>query len=294
MSKQYTLSDLEKITAISRDILRSWEQRYDFPRTIKLVVSKKFYDRATLEKLILIKRLIAQGHRIGAIVSLSIGDLQRLIEMLPKGDDRRKQELFLIETLKNRPNALGGALEKMKDLYGMREVVVSVIPNVMREIGELWEIGQLKVYQEHLFTEAVVSFLRQELKHLPKEPKSQNILVATLTGEEHTIGALLFSYIIKAEGMNPIFLGTSISSDQVVEAQRSIDAQIVAISVCVNVDTAIFLKMIERLRESLPKSVQIWVGGAGASKLEYQPHIDSIEFFETIFDLLHIFKRDAV
>ena len=73
------ISAVERETGLSKDTLRIWERRYDFPRPVRDDNGDRAYTMEQITKLRLIKRLLDQGHRPGKIIGLDDDHLSRLV-----------------------------------------------------------------------------------------------------------------------------------------------------------------------------------------------------------------------
>ena len=66
----YRIGTIANLTGIAVERLRAWERRYGLEPAHK-AGKTRFYSRAQLERLQLIKRLIDQGHPISTLVALA-------------------------------------------------------------------------------------------------------------------------------------------------------------------------------------------------------------------------------
>lgn len=74
----YKIGKVSKLTGLSVERLRMWEQRHEI-RPTKKVNRIRFYDDDQLAKLTLIKELIDKGFSIGELKDLSLNELQPLL-----------------------------------------------------------------------------------------------------------------------------------------------------------------------------------------------------------------------
>ena len=100
---------VSRLTGIPMDTLRVWERRYKAVTPRRAEHNRRFYTRADVARLILIKQLVDQGHAVGSIVHLPEdalrervrlhGDLQAVKAMPAKAPDRRVPVLVFGESL---------------------------------------------------------------------------------------------------------------------------------------------------------------------------------------------------
>jgi hypothetical protein len=88
------------------------------------------------------------------------------------------------------------------------------------------------------------------------------MLFATPLGEQHVVGALAASYFAMTRGARAIFEPADLCPAEIsVRAQRA-GASVVGISI-VYADGYNVASQIDELRGSLPRDVELWLGGAG-------------------------------
>ena len=75
-----SIAAVERDTGLSKDTLRVWERRYNFPNPERDAQGERSYPLEQIEKLRLIKRLLDVGHRPSRLVTLPMSDLQALSE----------------------------------------------------------------------------------------------------------------------------------------------------------------------------------------------------------------------
>src|SRR5579872_4391542 len=79
MATSYPISAAAKLTGIPLDTLRAWERRY---RTVipKRVARGRLYSEEQIQKLLLLRRAVEQGHSIGQVAALGSRQLRELLE----------------------------------------------------------------------------------------------------------------------------------------------------------------------------------------------------------------------
>src|SRR5579863_3482709 len=79
MAPSYPISAVSKLTGIPLDTLRAWERRY------RAVIPKRagrgrVYSEEQIQKLLLLRRAVEQGHSIGQLAALGDRQLRELLE----------------------------------------------------------------------------------------------------------------------------------------------------------------------------------------------------------------------
>lgn len=267
-----------RLTGISADTLRTWERRYGFPTPERNQSGHRRYARSEFERLVLVKELVAQGHRPSEVIRMS---LQKLVAASGQGEtkpaqvaqthdvvsaEQRAREIRLSVLLKaERLDAAGidqlleSAWLRLGCLCTMQEVVLPLLV----EVGQRWQAGRLGIHHEHLFSSRMTSFLVRKWQPLSDHANGPLVVLATPPGEEHELGLHLAALYLALEGCRVLFLGQNTPSDAVLQAVRTSGADAVACSVSVlypREQTAAYVEQL--LRELRPD--QVLLGGGGA------------------------------
>ena len=75
----FSPSEIERVTGFGKDQLRKWRQRFGFPLLESTVNGKSAYSSQTVDKLLLIKRLLEAGFRLGQVVGMTTPGLENLL-----------------------------------------------------------------------------------------------------------------------------------------------------------------------------------------------------------------------
>ncbi|WP_298231734.1 cobalamin-dependent protein, partial [uncultured Azohydromonas sp.] len=158
--------------------------------------------------------------------------------------------------------ALRQALAVAQARHGLRGFVIEVVAPMARRVGEAWLHGELRIFEEHLFTECVQATLHAALGSLPVHAGRPRVLLTTLPGEPHGLGLLMAQTVLSLEGCACLALGTQVPLDDIAAATASWGAEVVALSVTGCQKRNLVLASLARLRALLPAGVALWVGGA--------------------------------
>jgi DNA-binding transcriptional MerR regulator/methylmalonyl-CoA mutase cobalamin-binding subunit len=269
----YSIGVVERDTGIGRDTLRIWERRYGFPSPQRNAQGERLYDEAQLRRLQRIRRLLDQGLRPGKLLILDDAGLDRLEAEL--GDARLKPDEQLVELLEAVRTVDGeqlvGLLEARCREQGLIHFVLQTVAPLLQQVGEEWALGRLQIYQEHFLSAVIRTFLNAQIMSLPREANRPPVLLMTLPGEQHSLGLLMAQVLLVSGGINAINLGGEMPMDQVVRAAERFSARAVGLSFSAAYPYRHIRQDIEQLREQLPTSVGIWIGGEGVQRLRKLP-----------------------
>lgn len=282
-----SIAAVERDTGLSKDTLRVWERRYGFPSPGRDLLGERAYSMVQLEKLRVVKRLLDAGHRPGRIVPLALDQLQALSELIPESplsdtrDGMDAQDLAAYVALIRAHDSaqLRRALTRHLSRVGVASFVTSVLPPLGAAVGDAWLRGQMEIFEEHLYSEAVQVVLRGAIASVP-EPTgddSLRVLLTTFPGEPHGLGLLMAEALLTLEGCRCTSLGPQTPLWDIVLASRALRADVVALSFtgCMNPNQ--IAQGLAELRAKMPPSVQIWAGGS-ASVLHRRP-LEGVQAF---------------
>ena len=272
-----TISAVERETGISKDTLRIWERRYGFPNPVRDSNGDRAYSQQDVERLRLIKRLIDHGMRPGKIVIQSLTQLAKtssLYSQAHQAGARHQKEIdrAILMIKNNELIDLQTALHHSLLRHGLLTFISEIVSPLNAFIGSGWLSGDLKIFQEHAYTEILQNMLRHAIVSYEKSRSAPNVLLATLPREHHSIGLLMVEAALTFEGAHCVSLGSQLPVTELVAAAAAHQSDIVALSFTGNYPDKLISEGLTNLRADLPKPVEIWAGGSaiGRSKRSYE------------------------
>ncbi|MBM4116136.1 MerR family transcriptional regulator [bacterium] len=276
-------------TRLSAELLRAWERRYGAVRPGRGATGRRLYSDLDIERLRLLKQLTEGGRRIGEVAALPLAALQGL----EREDIAARLESAALAPARpagpGRPAPgeecaalLARALAAVEDLDPralqavLGEASVALSPARLREeflvplmvlIGQRWHEGSLRVAHEHLATAVVQGFVTELQRRPPLSETAPRLVAATLTGSRHELGVLLACAAAAEEGWDVAYLGPGLPAEEIAAAARQRRAQAVALGLTLIDDRAFVQRELGRLRELIGPGVQLYIGGAAASRL---------------------------
>jgi MerR family transcriptional regulator, light-induced transcriptional regulator len=265
-----SIAAVERDTGLSKDTLRVWERRYGFPMPERDTFGERAYPLDQIEKLRIIKRLLDAGHRPGRVVAMDIQTLQTLGESLSAAPQRidsvEGTDLRLYMQLIKAHDADGirRTLGQVGMRLGLATLIADVIAPLNVMVGDAWIRGQLEVFEEHMYTESVNIVLRNAIAHIPASANSTRprVLLTTFPQEPHGLGLLMAEAMLALEGCRCLSLGTQTPIWDIVLAATAHRTDIVALSFTASQNPNQVIHGLEELRQKLPRSVDILVGGS--------------------------------
>lgn len=260
------IAAVEQATGIARATLRIWERRYGFPQPARDPRGERSYPVDQVRKLRLIADLLAQGHRPGQLVQLGAAQLEAMAGTRERGAPGRPGvDDPLLAPL--RAHDMGKVLRMLQEdvhSLGPAGFLTERMPRMNVNVGLAWARGELQVYEEHLYSEAVEQVVRGAI--LPREPAASRAgprtVLATFPDEAHGLGLLMAQGMLALQGCPCISLGVQVPIPQIVAAASALRADVVGLSFTASMNPARVLRGLEQLRAALPREQAIWAGGS--------------------------------
>jgi MerR family transcriptional regulator, light-induced transcriptional regulator len=284
--EKITIGDVERITGLSKDLLRTWERRYGFPTPVRSENDEREYSQQDLDRLITIKKLLDNGLRPRKVVPLSDTELALLAaglpQSLPQGtSDAVRQAISLLQN---------DNLEQVSDFLtstlisqGLDRFVNELVAPLNHEIGEAWFRGEIGVFHEHCYASRIEALLVRANSFLNETKSPPRVLLTTLSGELHYLGLLMARAVLGMEKADAILLGPQLPNNEIKAAAEHFAADIVALSFSSYFPLKRAHQTLITLRAELPASVTIWAGGGSVHELGVLH--DGILFFSDIAQL---------
>lgn len=266
-----SISAVERDTGLSKDTLRVWERRYGFPAPMRDPIGERAYTFDQVEKLRVIKRLLDAGHRPGRIVPLPLAELQLLSsstvdqtrrqvpDAMGSGDLAIYMELLRRHEISHLRTELSRSLSR----HGVARFMTEVVSPLGIAVGDAWIRGQMEVFEEHMYTEAMQAVLRMAIASIPEPAVGAHprVLLTTFPGEPHGLGLLMAEAMLALEGAHCLSLGVQTPLWDIVRASAAHRADIVALSFSGNMNPNQVVDGLTELRQKLPPAVRVWAGG---------------------------------
>lgn len=269
-SQFYPIKVVARRTGLTQDVLRAWERRYRAISPSRSNNDRRMYSPADIERLTLLRRLTELGRSIGQIARCPVEDLRRLLREdetppPPPRDTARlhidacREAVLALDSLQ-----LHACLDRACLSMGRIAVLDQVLLPLLRDIGERWRNGSMRVMHEHFASSVIRTLMESFSIGSDAVEGSPLLLAATPAGQMHEMGALFTVASAAADGWRTLYLGPSLAAEEIAAAARQREAGAVALSLIHPSDDARLGDEMLRLRNMLPADVSIVVGGAAA------------------------------
>ena len=285
---EVSIATVERDTGLSKDTLRMWERRYQFPRPQRDSNGERLYSRSQVERLRLIKRLMNQGHRPGKIMACSADELHEMVTETPLTSDSSHDlgaTLRLVRT--HQISELRQHLAQILMKQGLQHFVIRTVAPLNQIVGDAWMRGELAVFEEHLYSEQIQATLRAAISNLYQPSDAPRILLTSFPNEEHRLGLLMVEALLTMEGATCVALGNEIPIPEIVQAALAHRADVIALSFSGAFQTNVAVAGLKDLRSGLPQDVAIWAGGSGMDRVRKPiPGVTVMRSLEQVLDVL--------
>ena len=270
----FPIGVVERDTGIGRDTLRVWERRHGFPAPVRDEKGERKYPEIQLRRLQRIRRLLDQGMRPGKLLPLGEDALDELETSLQPEKPEQLNETVsaVLEAIRCADAGRVENLFRMRyEKQGLEKFILETMVPLLSSVGELWGSGKLEVFQEHFLSQQLIRYLNTAMGKLRTSTGKPLVLLATLPGEEHTLGLLMVAGILKCQGVSTINLGGEVPMDQISRAVQQFHADAVGVTFSGAYLYRNIRSHLLELREVIADDVEIWTGGEGVRRLRKLP-----------------------
>jgi methanogenic corrinoid protein MtbC1 len=276
-------------TGLTQFTIRAWERRYNVVTPLRTETNRRLYSDADISRLTLLRLVTDAGHGIGQIAYLPTEELLELIgtevtmaqssaiakEVVSQETSVRFYIASCLAAIKQfEARALESVLFAASVAFSQPIFLEKLIAPLMREIGEQWRLGALRIAHEHLATAVVRTLLGNMCQGFDISAAMPNLVIATPRGQLHEIGALIAGTTAASEGWQVTYLGPNLPVEEIVGCAVQNSAKAVGVSITYPTDDPHLANELRNLRRGIQEHVALFVGGAGASA--YDPVINAI------------------
>lgn len=268
-------------TGLSAELLRVWERRYRVVVPARTQTGRRLYSDSEIERLHLLHRATLGGRSIGLIASLPTTSLVELLrqdaeaELLPsvvmhaglKSREVSPDAAFVTDSLRAverfDPDALSAVLQRASVALSATDFLEKVVARLLERVDTRWRDGTLRRIHGHLTTSVVRRVLERITVSAPAP--APTLLLATVTGQVHELGALMAGAAAATAGWSVTWLGANLPVEDIAEAARKLRARAVGLSLVHPAGDASVNEELRRLRSLLPRSTLLIAGGAASA-----------------------------
>ena len=272
----YPIRYVSQRTGLTSHVIRAWEKRYQAVVPHRSAKNRRLYCEDDIRRLQLLKEITGMGHSISQVAPLGSKKLldlaQRNVAVISRTPRVGKKPLqpaaasgYCKECLSAVLNLDPESLERSYDQAAidltrtalLREIIVPLF----EEIGNLWRNGSLKILNEHMATSVTRTFLSNMLRATENPDPAPAIVIATMVGQWHDVGALTVALTAAENGWHPIYYGPNLPAEEIAAGVKQSGARAVAISITPLLTQQPLIAELCKLRRYVGKDTALFLGG---------------------------------
>lgn len=265
---KYNIKAASKILGIQPGTLRAWERRYQMIAPVRNELGHRLYTDEHLKILKWLNKKVTQGFTIGQAVALMENNqLSSEVEQLQEGNQITCLSDELLDSLLHfNEMKAQEVINSLFSLFQIEKVIIDIFGPILGKIGVLRETSKITSAHEHFATSILRSRIGTIFYSLPQNAHLPKAIAACSPGEEHDIGLLIFSLIMRRKGVDVIFLGSSILEEDVEAVVKNIRPEFLFLSCTMPENLNSLLSIITKLSLNF-KNLRIGIGGDAVNSM---------------------------
>lgn len=275
----------EQLSGIGKDLLRMWERRYGFPMPLRDARGDRVYTSEQIEKLRLLRQLIALGHRPGKIIERDLADLQQMLRLQRQhhaGLDAAVCEPLREALQAASPEPLQGLLGQLLVKQGLEVFLQRFMPDATLWLNESVADGSLAVEAQRRFEDETLALIRIAVSQLLPPNRPRKVMLATWPAGAIQLPMACTEGLLRLAGVDAVPASIPASGGLKALASAALKARCQAVLVHVGsgMPPTKAFEALEDLRFQLPLSVECWA--VGPMFQATRRHIEAVRLFRDL------------
>ena len=263
------IREVVRSTGLRREQLYMWQRRYGFPAPLRDGFGDRVYPADQVARLKLIKQLLSEGWRAGAVVPLNETALQSMLGLAVEQAQPLPPEIETAVRLvaQHRINELQAQLSRLFAAQGVRRFLEQTLIPLNEAVHEAVVRGDMQNFQELRFSDVAQRILR-DVTRLVRPPRdARQILLVTPPNDPNELGLAILELLLFTEGVNCLTLGAGVPAQEIVGAAEAYNATLVLFLFDRGISGKIAGQEIRTLRAELPERLPLIVSGRAVNLL---------------------------
>jgi DNA-binding transcriptional MerR regulator len=271
---KYTIKAVSNMLSVQPGTLRAWERRYNIMKPYRNEVGHRLY---TDEQLTILKWLVNkvnEGFTIGQAVDLfSKNNMVNLADVnaLNRTQMQKiKQDLLIALLAFDEPKA-NELLDHAFNVFSMEKVVITILGDMLMNLEEKFENNEITAAHNYYVTSYMRTRIGMVLHHLPTNSLLLKVLCVCAPNEKNELDLLIFAFFLRRRGYETIFIGTGISTADVIQIVGEITPKMIIICCTMDEHLVTTLKHTDELNYNFP-DLLIGLKGPALKQLSADDH----------------------
>ena len=223
----YSIDQFSSITGITKFVLRTWENRYDYLRARRSSTNIRIYSDEMIVRALNTNYLLENGYKISKISKIADEELFEIVDNIKvKQIDGRENyyiNQIIISTLEFSTSKFNKLFEEGVLAFGILDFYKKVILITLDRIGILWLTNRIAPSQEHFLSENIKQKISSATDvYLNQDNKKETWLLFLPDNEFHEIGLLFARLLLVKNGFNVIYLGSNLPYESLNQVKEKI------------------------------------------------------------------------
>lgn len=269
----YNTQAVVRMTGVHAPRLRAWERRYAFVAPHRNTNKYRQYSSRDIAIIRWLRDQVVDGMTISQATSLL-----RTLLVDPSANHPyqipvaiQHQQTTIPSSPDNLTDALIGAAMQLDQqmayqtlmtafaMYTVEDVCSLVMIPALMKIGDVWKDTPQNIIVEHFLSGMIRAQLDSLLHAAPMMTHGQTVLVGTVPGEMHEIGALMTALFLRRTGIRAVYVGQNPDASGLIMIARAQSP----VTICLSITMPVFLASAVLLLQDLASipHVQVFIGG---------------------------------
>lgn len=290
----YNIKQVSDITGLSKQVIRKWEERYQFVQPKRLNNGHRIYNEQDIKILMKVRDLAEQGYSLKqAATFLKVNkpkvDSISFENQTPLNKDRND---FIFQLLEKGTHCdeleLSRILKQAYYTFGLSKFLTSVIIPFLKEVGDRWEKHEWTEYQESVSSLIIRDFLANLRRNYPYKADAPLLMGACLPGEHHEVPLQILLLQAMMQGMKSFLVGSSPAIGSIESLVTHFQPKIVLLSAITSLPFEQYPTLVEQLDEfaACNPSIKFYIGGPGSHKYLKEKNLHYITLANSLDEVL--------
>jgi MerR family transcriptional regulator, light-induced transcriptional regulator len=308
----YTIKNVSTQTGIRPVTLRAWERRHEVLNPHRAENRYRLYSERDVAILRWLKNRVDEGISISNAVSelRSMTSSNIWPDAIPSAPQQPTvvsgtppaiyaSQLYTA-LINHNENQASDLLRGAHALFDLQTVCMEIIVPALRDIGEAWYRGEIRVATEHFSSAYLRGKMLSLLQSYPTRRNAPNVIIGCAPMEQHELGSLMLAVLLRSKGFRVEYLGPDIPLEDLADYASYEQPDMIILSASLE-DSAYELRTMQKL---LQKSHPATIFGFGGRAFDLFPELRQkvpghylgntlVEAVETVGNLLKFRSRST-